>query len=1089
MLERLIHKSLHRPVATLVIFFAIVTAGAYAALNLPLEILPSVEFPRLFVQTAWPGASPVAVEAYVTSVIEGEISGVKGVSKIRSESRQGFSRIEVELQRDVDVNYLRFAIQERLSFLQDRLPPQALPPRIIKYVPEEIKTTRFMSYHVVGPYNDARLRQIALRQIRPTLTGVAGVAGVEVVGGRDRQIRIVFDEDRLKAFRLLPGDLRRALAEANLTLSAGSFIDASGRVAVAVRQTLHTLHDIETLPLRLVDHRLIRLRDVAAVVDTLSPPYSLQRINGQSTILIEIEKEPGANTIAVADRVYQAVAALERRLPEGIRLLKEDDQSLVIRENLRDLFFRALFGFLVIFLVLTLFLRRLRYAAIVQASIVISVLFTLLLMFLFRFSLNIITLAGLALGFGILVDNAIVVLENIHRRVTAAEPSASLDAGIVSATREVVLPLIASTLTTLAALLPFLYLTDELRIYYLPFAITVSLALLASLCVAFFLIPAVAYRWYRRRGIAPSSAVGSPSTATSPGGTRLERLYRAVLGKALARPWLVALITVWCFGLPVWLLPDALEVDPEASFLRRQVSHLYNTVMGSPVMSEVRPYLNHLLGGSLYLFYRYVDRGELWRWGEDTRVVVSIDLPSGTDIRETDRIAALMERTVLGEEGVAQVRTRVTANFAHMEVRFTRAAQFSVIPFLIKERLITRAARTGNAAISVVGYGPGFSSGYGGMTMNNRLVLSGYNYRDMERYAEGLKRRLEQFRRVRNVRTDLTRHFWGKTTFETTLQLHRERLGWYGLTVGDVVWQTRPYLSQYLYRQRLRLGWEEVPYAVVSRRYDDFHLYQLGQLPIRNPNGEEVRLGNLGQFTYRRVQPVIERENQQYYKVIAFDYLAPYRFTKQFIESFLQTTEVPPGYALKKQTLWWWQSQKARNITTVLIIALLLMYMVLAGLYESFTYPVLIFLIIPLSLIGVFLAYYLTDTLFNQAAYIGVIFLMGIVLNNGIILLDRVNQLKWRGEFGSFRELLVTAGSERLRPILMTTVTTIAGLLPLLLLADKYDPDDIWYTLSLSTIGGLTAATLLGLIVLPTLVLLLERIRARFHRTASSAPV
>lgn len=833
-MERLIHKCLQRPIATTVLFTAVVLAGGFAALNLPLEILPSVDFPRLYIQTAWPGASPPAVEADLTSMIEGELSTVNGISKIRSESTQGFSSIEVELLPEADVDYLRFAIQEKLSFVIEKLPLQAHPPRIIKYVPEEIKTSRFMSYHITGPYSDARLRQLALKRIRPLLNSIPGVAGVEVIGGRERQIQIVFDDERLRAFQIFPTDIQTALQEANLTRSLGSLMAPHQKQLITLRQEVRSLHDIETIPVKKANNRLILLRDIARVADTLSPAYSLQRINGQPTILIQIEKEPQTNILTVANQVYGVVSSLQTKLPEGIRLIREDDQSIAIRENLRQLFYRALFSFLVIFLVLTLFMRYLRLAVLIQASIIVSVFFTLLLMFIFHYSLNIITLAGLALGFGILVDNAIVVLENIYRYQTQSPGRLTVETTVM-ATGEVAMPLIASTLTTLAALLPFLYFLAELQLYYTPFAIIVSLALTASLLVAFFLIPTLAYQG---------------------------------LGK-------------------ISLLPA-----------------------------------NHEAAES--------------------------------------RAAGL---------------------------RVTLSSKWEKIAFIYRK--ILRKALT-----------------------HPRLTLL---------------------------------------------------------------------LSQYLYRQRLRIGWEEVPYAIISQRYEGFQFYQLPHLRLRNVLQQEVRLEALGRLTHQRVSPLIERENQTYYKVIAFDYLAPYRFSREFVEDFVKNTAAPTGFSLKSMEFRW-EDKETQNITLILLLALLLMYMVLAGLYESFSYPLLIFLIIPLSLVGVFLAYYLTDTTFNQAAYIGVIFLMGIVVNNGIILLDRVNQLKYHGNFDSMMELLLAAGSERLRPILMTTFTTIAGLLPLLLLSDQNNPQDIWYTLSLSTIGGLASATVLGLLVLPVLVLCLEKIRVALRK-------
>ena len=1078
MLENRIKKCIRRPIATLMVFVAVAAGGIYALLQLPLEVLPSVDFPRLYIQTSWPGASAESVEREITSLIEAELTQVRGIVNIRSESREGFSRIDVELQPDADVEFLRFMIREKLAFLQEKLPEQAYPPQIIKYVPDEIQSTRFMSYQVVGPYSDADLRHIALNRIRPVINSIPGVAGTEVVGGRERQIEIRFRQEQLQAYQLTAADLLRVLREAGQIYSAGHLVEG-GRHPVVLRQPLRTQRDLRTLPIKKIGNRLLYLRDVATVVDTLSPPFAFQRINGRATVLLRIEKEPQANTIDVADAVYQTVALLPERLPQGIELIKEDDESVLIRQNLRQLTIRALFSFLVILLVLTLFFRQVQFALLIQAAVVLSVLATLLLMFLSRTSLNLITLAGLALGFGILVDNAIVVLENIVRRTEEkATDDPQLATTLSGATAEMALPLMAATLTTLASLVPFLMFMDELRLYYTPFAVTVALALIASLVVSFFLIPTVYQKWFSRNFLPSASGETDVPRRKFFDGRLYERLLRSVL----RHPVLTVVVTVWIFGLPLWKLPGSLESEENQALWRKVLVQTYNATWGSKLVQDYRTYIDHIFGGSLHLFSRYVSRGEIWRWSSDTKVHAYISLPPGTDIAETDAIVQRMEATVTGTDGIAQIRSRIYPTYAHVEVRFTPEAQRSVSPFVVKEKLIARAAQTGNARVSVLGYGPGFSSGGGGITMQNRLELTGYNYRQLSQFADNLKMRLERYPRVRDVRTDMTRSFYLFDTYETLFRLNRRSLAAHRMDVGDIMQQTRPYLSQFLYRQRIRIGWEEVPFQVVSENYRTLQWYQLQQLQLHNSRQQRTRLGELGTLQVQRIQPVIERKNQNYYKLVTFDYLAPYRFAKEFTDRFVAQTNVPVGFSLKKTEFRWDFGEKQRDITGALLLALLLMYMVLAGLYESFTYPFLIFLIIPLSLIGVFLAYYLTATTFDQAAYIGVIFLLGIVLNNGILLVDRINHLRYRMPEVALPEIIATGCRERMRPILITSMTTIAGLLPLLLLSGQSSEQDLWQTLALSTVGGLISSVVLGLLVLPVLLLLVERIRSRAHR-------
>ena len=1073
MLERLIKKLLYRPIAVSVISASIFIAGVFAALNIPLEIIPSLDYPRLYIDTVWHGASPQAVEAYITSLIEEEITTVQGVRNIKSFSYSGHSHIQVDLQPDADVDFIRFSIREKLSFLREKFPAGTLPPRISKYTPEELKTEKFMSYFLIGEQSDAYLRNLALKKICPVINSIPGVAGSEVIGGRERQIQILFDKQTLQKYHLSEQSLYQTLKAANYRLNIGQVIESGSKRSIFLHQTLLSLHEIENLPLKFENQHWIRIRHVATVKDTLSPPFSIQRINGKSSILIEIHREPQHNTIKVADRVYRIIAQLRQNLSDGVQLIKEDDQSIIIRLNIQKLFYRIGLILAVVLLVLTFFLKKLRYAILIQSSILLTVLFTLLFLFLLHISLNMITLAGLALGFGVLVDNSIIVMENIQKKLVTTK---SVSSACALGASEMFLPVIASTLTTIAALFPFLFLMEDIRIYYEPFAITVSLSLAASLPVAFLFVPTIYHSWLSIPGNFHTSGnmeIDSKSL------NFFERIYQKLLKSALNYPRLTLVITILLFGVPFWKVPSSLDINEDSSFIKKVLIQNYNVLMGSPIIEKIRPYLDHLLGGSIHLFYRYVDRGEIWHWDNRTYIQVFFRLPSGTAIEETDQITQTLERTISGQEGIQQIRTRVYPSFAYMEVFFTPSAERGIIPFLVKEKLISKAVRIGNAAISVSGYGPGFHSGGDAFTFQNRLLLTGYNYHDVVTFAAEIKKKLEKYPRVRHVQTELSRRYHQNDVFENNLRLNYDALFENNLTAAEVVLQLQPFLSDYLYHQRLQVGWEEIPFSIKSQQYLQFQLFQLNNLPITNHQGQKTNLKNISTLVQRPVTPIIERENQQYYSIIAFDYMAPYKYTRNFIFNFLAGISLPPGYAIKPVETFWWEINKKSNISLILIFALLFMYMVLAGLYESFSYPFLIFLIIPLSLIGVFLIYYFTDNTFDRSAYIGIIFLFGIVVNNAIIMLDHINRLKFTKNFPSFKELLVQAGLDRIRPILMTTLTTIGSLLPILFIGSKENARDIWYSLSLSTVGGLISATILGLVVLPVLVFLLEKIKRR----------
>jgi len=549
-------------------------------------------------------------------------------------------------------------------------------------------------------------------------------------------------------------------------------------------------------------------------------------------------------------------------------------------------------------------------------------------------------------------------------------------------------------------------------------------------------------------------------------------------------------VAVWFFGIPIWKMPASITPqnnDPQGV---RFLKESYNSIFGSAAFQIGKPVLEYAFGGSYFLFDRFVNKREFWNFHSDTYLSVRIGFPNGTDIDETNQAIKIFEKAAAKEDGVANIQTTVYDNFAFMEVRFTKEAENSVQPYIMEAKMTMVAVSVGNCDVSIRGEGPGFSkSGFGSSSGSKRgLEITGYNYRDLNDFADRIQMKLEQFPRVRNVKTNKIGNYYDKEDkFEQSIQLDRFALSSRGLNCMAVNAFLNPYINNFIFNQRLKISFDDVMYNVKAADFDEFQFFQLNKLKIRDQKGRYFLLNDISNVGIRPLEPLVLRKNQKYYKQITFEYLAPIQFQEKFVDDFLKTLDVPPGYNVKSiGQIWGFGSytEENKDITKTLLIALVLMYIVLAGLYESFMYPLLIFMIIPLSLIGVFMIYYLTGTNFNQSAYIGVIFLFGIVVNNAIVLLDHINLLKKSKNYFYLKDLLVQAGKDRARPVLMTMITTVAGLLPMVI-TEHGNTKDIWYTLSLSTIGGLVSSTALGLIVLPVLVFLLEKIKFKWKSLTS----
>ncbi len=513
----MIRLAVRRPVAVSMAYLCLALLGVAAWRNLPIELLPDTELPRLTVSATWTGGTPETVEALVTAPLEEAVEQVRGVSNVSSVSterdRLGSAEVTVEFNRDTDMEFARLELSERLAALEPDLPVGVRGPYVQPYVPDALAEGRgpLLRFTATGPYTLDALRARLDADVAPALRQVDGVASVDVSGGRDRVLEVELDEARVLALGLRPDDVRRRLAALDLDAEAGVVAGPGGeRRALAIRGRPESVADVLAAPVLTDRGRVVRVRDVARVHDTYADATSHYRIDGEPAVAFDVRKAIGGNSVAVADRVKAEVARLGPGLPSGMRLLLDADQSQAIRRQLMDLRWRALVSGAAVFLVLLIFLGSLRSAGIVFATLAFSILITLNLIYFGGLTLNVLTLMGLAMGFGLIVDNAIVVLENVYRRRRSGEPAA---VAAERGAREVVLPVLAATLTTVVVLVPFVYLQGELRLYYVPLAIVVGFSLLASLLVAFTFIPTLAARLLndvKPRSRIPADASGSP---------------------------------------------------------------------------------------------------------------------------------------------------------------------------------------------------------------------------------------------------------------------------------------------------------------------------------------------------------------------------------------------------------------------------------------------------------------------------------------------------------------------------------------------------------------------------------------------------
>ncbi len=1056
----MIGLSIRRPVAVAMIYISVALLGVAAWQNIPIELLPDAEFPVLTLSYSWPGASPETVEAFATSPIEAQVQRIKGVESISSTTREGQGSIRIEFQRDADMEFTRLDLMERLATLEDELPDGVSRINVQPYVPREFAqeaTRPFLAYTFTGPLTLEGLRAHLEQTIIPEVMQIRGVSDVDLQGGRARLLEIELDEDQIAALGLNPNQVSAAIDQLDLVREAGAIRDGDREWALTIRSRPTTARDLREALLPLSPQTLralpLRLDDVAEVRDTFEEARSHYRINGQAAVGFRIYKQFGTNTVTLAEQVRNRIEELSVMNPAGSELILIDDQSEDIQRQLTDLRTRALIAAGVIFLVLLGFLRSFRTAGIIFSTIAFSILIALNMIYFGGLTLNLLTLMGLALGFGLIVDNSIVVLENIFRKWQ--EGVSSFHAAEKGG-RDVILPILASTATTLIVFLPFLYLQGELRIYYLPLAIVVALTLVASIFVAFTFIPALAARVLGDHPEAAEVAVGPADAGSGP-------------TEASAAPGVDA--------------GPATELDRSVPLYARKKTPLYIQFYSGLLHYTLRfPWVTVLVaalcfGGTYYLFDNYVNRGVVWGGGsgiQRSTVRITMTMPRGTDLERVNQLTGYFEDRLATMPEVSRFEANVGSESASIVVEFPEEMEFTAVPLVIEDRLRAFGLNFSGANIRVFGQGPSFGGGGGGSAPNYRITLLGYNYERLAELAEDLGQRFEVHTRIHEVNTNATSGFSRTRSTEFVASVDRESTNRHGITVAEASQLIQASLRGAGRSGSVKLGGEQVQYEVKFAGYRDADVLDLMNTVVATSRGARVTVGDLVNVREREVLSIINREDQQYERTIAYEFRGPRRLGDMIRDEVMDATVLPAGYSIRERTPWVISSAEEQQFLLVLLVSLGLVFMVTAGLFESVRQPLCVLLAVPMALIGVFLTFYFVGATFTREAYIGVIMMGGIVVNNAILLVDHINRVRAETTLSIFDA--ITRGTlERVRPILMTTTTTVLGLLPLVLFMPSADAT-IWNALTYALIGGLLSSTIFVLTTTPALYLLFERI-------------
>ncbi len=1029
-MRALIRQSVQRPVAVSMLFVAVGLLAVAAWFDLPIDVDVTGNFPMVFVRTTWGMAAPESVQALVSSPIESLAVTIPGVRKVNSTSRRGSSEVRIELDEDVNVDLAVFELTDRLALLREDFPPGTGVPIITQFVPQDFadfQSGQFIQYGLSSPAPLNELRSWAKDNLVVPFAAIEGVAEVDVRGGTDPHLLVSLDPELCDLYKLSATEVRQAIASLATSWPVGH-LEVDG-TAYSVRVAAH-FDDVETLmqlPIGKVGDSLVRVADVGAIETAFEKATDYDRIDGEQRVTLRISRRPGSDVLQVANAVRDRMASLEEEMPADITVELLVDTPAELEEELSLLTRRLGVILIIVVALLLVMLRDLRTPLFLFGSLLAALSLTVVALYHFDVPVNVLTLTGLALAFGMLVDNAVVVLENIVRY---REAGFAREDAAERGTAEVVVPVLAATLTTIGVFFPFVFFQGRLRDYYMPLALAVTFALAASLVVALTLMPAAAARGW---------VVRAPRMGREPG-----RHYRRALGFGLRHPWLVMIFVV------------------------------------------------ALGGGAWWLFQEEVVRGGFqFSWGTRDRLYVSLELPTGSEPGLVDLELRPFEEYVLGLPDIERVEVSVSGDRAILIVTFPPEVETSAYPLIVKDELKAMATRYAGVRLFVQGFDQDsfYSDGIGwGPNYNSRIQLLGYNYDQLGEFGAEIARMARRNPRVEDATVTAGGSFYFRNIgSELMLAVRRPVLAAHGLTVRQVVWQLQSLLQGDTWGSKLVVGPQEWDYRVKVEGVDERTLAEILDTPVVGTSGRGLRLADVLEVEVRSVPGAITREDQRYDRWVQWEYRGSSRARANYEQAVFEAIELPPGYTARIPESFFLTQEEQLQVRNVAIAALIIVFIVLASLYESLIQPFIVLLAVPCALVGVVLIFYFTGKAFDPSAMIGVVLLGGIVVNNAIILVDHINLR--RADYLELSEAILSGAAERVRPILVTSITTIGGLLPLVLVtsaeASTSGTQDIWSNLALATIGGLSAATVLTLTVIPVLYLLAERVRAAGGRMGS----
>ncbi len=1021
--------SVRRPITTIMLFIAIVIIGFVSFQRLPIDLFPEIEPPVISVLTQYPGASAQDVELNISKKIESGLSSITNLKKIRSVSIDNISVVQLEFEFGTNLDEASNDIRSALEFTKRLLPDDAENPIIFKFS-TNIFPIMFIAVQAEESY--IGLNKLVENEILDPLKRVPGVGTVQAFGGPIRQILIHLDESKLEAYNISASQIAQVLQAENVNLPSGSIKMGDMEYNLRVPAEFTSANEIKNLVISQQNGKLVYLRDVADVTDSLKERTINVRLNGGKGLQIIVQKQSGANTVQVVKDVKAKLEQLKKNLPSDVKIDIIQDSSEFIIQSVANLTEAVLLGGIFVVFVILIFLRQWRATIIIVLVLPVSLIGAFIYLYFTGNTINIISLSSLSIAVGLVVDDAIVVLENISRHV---EQGARPREAAVFGSAEVGLAVAAATFTIVAVFFPLVFISGIAGILFNQLGFLVTVMILVSLLAALTLIPMMASKLLKSRKEAKE--IKNPLLKKIDGSlenifTSIDNFYKATLEWALSHKKSVIFIALGIFIASIALIPMlGTEFIPKSDSSQFQI------------FLEIEP------GKRLEETLEYVKKVE---------EIIKKDFPE---------VEFVSVRAGVNDAGFSSILfgQNEGSNIAGFQIRTSKLKDRQRTVFEMADELRERLSQfVGIKSFSVNTAGAGaFLTGATGAPIEVDII--GPDLEESYKIANELKDYMIKLDGTRDVRIDI-----GDPRPELQIIFDREKLALNGLNTAIVGNTLR---NNYF-------GIVASKYRELGDEYDIFislppdkksSISEIENLPIKTLLGTTVRLKDVGTIVQEYSPPTIKRKEQE--RVIGVLSDVSGRSLGEIandIKNYVSKIELPPNTTIEFAGQIEQQTEAFQDLLLLLALSIILVYMVMAAQFESLIDPFIIMFSVPFAFSGVFIGLFVTGTTFSVIAFLGSVILVGIVVKNAIVLVDFTNITRARGY--ELKEAIIFSGRNRLRPVLMTTFTTLLGLIPLAVSAG--DGSEVWRPLGISTIGGLFFSTLITLVLVPVLYSVFE---------------